>query len=404
MNSLEQRNASDYLVLARKYRPKTFSSLVGQEVLINVLQNSFLLNKIAHAFMLTGVRGVGKTTTARIIAKGLNCVGLNGSGGSTVEPCNICEQCVAISDSRHVDVLEMDAASRTGVADIREIIESVSYRAASARYKVYIIDEVHMLSTSAFNALLKTLEEPPAHVKFIFATTEIRKVPATIMSRCQRFDLRRIEPSKMIPYLFDVSMSEGYELSKDILGLISRASEGSMRDALSLMEQIIISSKGKPSLDNARQVLGLADRGRVMDLFHLLSGGLIKEALIDFRSIYSEGSDPLTIIKELAEITHWITLIKVSPDLLDSSNVLSDEKCRGEKFSKEISMRTLAKFWQMFSKLLDEISISSDHLAAAEMGLIRVAYVSDLPSPEEIIKKLTTEEQEKKNLALIQMS
>ena len=249
---------SDYQVLARKYRPATFSDLVGQDLMVRILKNSFLSERIAHAFMLTGVRGVGKTTTARIVAKGLNCVGLDGDGGPTITPCRKCENCISIAKGNHVDVLEIDAASRTGVADIREIIDSVSYRAASARFKIYIIDEVHMLSTSAFNALLKTLEEPPKHVKFIFATTEIQKVPTTVLSRCQRFDLKRIEPKEMIKYLNAVCRDEGFDIEEDCLGQITRASEGSMRDALSLLEQLFVDAEGAVDLTTVRSMLGLS--------------------------------------------------------------------------------------------------------------------------------------------------
>jgi len=259
-----------YRVLARKYRPETFADLVGQEAMVRTLKNAFAADRIAHAFIMTGIRGTGKTTTARIIAKGLNCTGPDGTGGPTTEPCGTCDSCRAIAEGRHVDVMEMDAASRTGVGDIREIIDSVHYRAASARFKVYIIDEVHMLSTAAFNALLKTLEEPPAHVKFIFATTEIRKVPVTVLSRCQRFDLRRIEPEVMLGLLRRIAASEGAQIADDALALITRAAEGSARDATSLLDQAISHGSGETTADQVRAMLGLADRGRVLDLFDLI--------------------------------------------------------------------------------------------------------------------------------------
>ena len=270
-----------YQVLARKYRPQTFADLIGQEAMVRTLKNAFAADRIAHAFVMTGVRGVGKTTTARIIAKGLNCIGPDGAGGPTTEPCGLCEPCIAIAEGRHVDVMEMDAASRTGVGDIREIIDSVHYRAASARFKVYIIDEVHMLSTAAFNALLKTLEEPPAHVKFIFATTEIRKVPVTVLSRCQRFDLRRIEPEVMIAHLEKIAAAESATLAPDALALITRAAEGSVRDAMSLMDQAIAHGAGKTTADQVRAMLGLADRGRVLDLFDMIMRGDAAAALTE---------------------------------------------------------------------------------------------------------------------------
>ncbi|MBL9056243.1 MAG: DNA polymerase III subunit gamma/tau, partial [Rhodobacteraceae bacterium] len=281
-----------YQVLARKYRPETFADLVGQEAMVRTLKNAFAADRIAHAFIMTGIRGTGKTTTARIIAKGLNCVGADGKGGPTTEPCGKCDPCRAIAEGRHVDVMEMDAASRTGVGDIREIIDSVHYRAASARYKIYIIDEVHMLSGSAFNALLKTLEEPPAHVKFIFATTEIRKVPVTVLSRCQRFDLRRIEPEVMLGLLRKIAAAEGAQIAEDALALITRAAEGSARDATSLLDQAISHGSGETSADQVRAMLGLADRGRVLDLFDMVMRGDAAAALAELAAQYSDGADP----------------------------------------------------------------------------------------------------------------
>ncbi|MEM9843531.1 MAG: DNA polymerase III subunit gamma/tau, partial [Pseudomonadota bacterium] len=281
-----------YRVLARKYRPETFADLVGQEAMVRTLRNAFDADRIAQAFILTGIRGTGKTTTARIIAKGMNCIGQDGAGGPTIDPCGICENCKAIMEGRHVDVLEMDAASRTGVNDIREIIDSVNYRAAQARYKIYIIDEVHMLSTNAFNALLKTLEEPPAHVKFIFATTEIRKVPVTVLSRCQRFDLRRIEPETMIGLLRKIADAEGAAITDPALALITRAAEGSARDATSLLDQAISHGAGETSADQVRAMLGLADRGRVLDLFDLVMKGDVAGALAEVSTQYAEGADP----------------------------------------------------------------------------------------------------------------
>ena len=385
-NSLERN--SDYQVLARKYRPSTFSDLVGQDLMVKILENSFLSERIAHAFMLTGVRGVGKTTTARIIAKGLNCVGLDGLSPPTVSPCGQCKNCLSIAKGSHVDVMEFDAASRTGVSDIREIIDSVYYRAASARFKIYVIDEVHMLSTSAFNALLKTLEEPPKHVKFIFATTEINKVPSTVLSRCQRFDLKRIDTKNMIKYLKVVSEQEGFSIDDDCLGQITRASEGSMRDALSLLEQILVDTSGKITLENVRLILGLSDRGRLIDLFEFLMGGSIEEALEQYNKLYDEGADPISLLKELCEITHWITLLKVSPKLIEDVTVSPNERSRGETLSNKLAVRELARIWQLLVKILDEASVALNSKISVEMGLIRVAYSSNLPTPDELIKKI----------------
>ena len=379
-----------YQVLARKYRPETFSDLIGQEAMVRTLKNAFDADRIAQAFMMTGIRGVGKTTTARIIAKGMNCIGLEGNTGPTTSPCGQCEHCVAISEGRHVDVFEMDAASRTGVDDIREIIDSVHYRAASARFKIYIIDEVHMLSNNAFNALLKTLEEPPEHVKFIFATTEIRKVPVTVLSRCQRFDLRRIEPEEMIKMLQNLAKLENASISNEALALITRASEGSARDAQSLLDQAISHGAGETSVDQVRAMLGLADRGRVLDLFEFIMRGQAKEALNELGSQYSDGADPIGIIRDLAEVTHWVSIIKITPDAADDPTVSPDEKTRGQAFSQSLSMRILTRTWQLLLKALEEISSAPNPMMAAEMAVIRITHVSDLPSPEELVKKLTS--------------
>ena len=379
-----------YQVLARKYRPETFSDLIGQEAMVRTLKNAFDADRIAQAFMMTGIRGVGKTTTARIIAKGMNCIGLEGNTGPTTSPCGQCEHCVAISEGRHVDVLEMDAASRTGVDDIREIIDSVHYRAASARFKIYIIDEVHMLSNNAFNALLKTLEEPPEHVKFIFATTEIRKVPVTVLSRCQRFDLRRIEPEEMIKMLQNLAKLENASISNEALALITRASEGSARDAQSLLDQAISHGAGETSVDQVRAMLGLADRGRVLDLFEFIMRGQAKEALNELGSQYSDGANPIGIIRDLAEVTHWVSIIKITPDAADDPTVSPDEKTRGQAFSQSLSMRILTRTWQLLLKALEEISSAPNPMMAAEMAVIRITHVSDLPSPEELVKKLTS--------------
>jgi DNA polymerase-3 subunit gamma/tau len=377
-----------YQVLARKYRPESFADLVGQDAMVRTLKNAFEADRIAQAFIMTGIRGTGKTTTARIIAKGMNCIGPDGSGGPTTEPCGECEHCVAIMEGRHVDVMEMDAASRTGVGDIREIIDSVHYRAASARYKIYIIDEVHMLSTSAFNALLKTLEEPPAHVKFIFATTEIRKVPVTVLSRCQRFDLRRIEPEVMIALLQKIATAEGAEISDDALALITRASEGSARDATSLLDQAISHGAGETTADQVRAMLGLADRGRVLDLFDLIVKGDAAGALTEISGQYADGADPMAVLRDLAEITHWISVIKITPEAAEDPTVSPDERTRGQAMAAALPMRVMTRMWQMLLKALEEVAMAPNAMMAAEMAIIRLTHVADLPTPGELVKKL----------------
>jgi len=377
-----------YQVLARKYRPETFADLVGQDAMVRTLKNAFAADRIAQAFIMTGIRGTGKTTTARIIAKGLNCTGPDGQGGPTTEPCGVCEHCVAISEGRHVDVMEMDAASRTGVNDIREIIESVHYRAASARYKIYIIDEVHMLSTSAFNALLKTLEEPPPHVKFIFATTEIRKVPVTVLSRCQRFDLRRIEPEVMIALLHKIATREGADITDDALALITRAAEGSARDATSLLDQAISHGAGETTAPQVRAMLGLADRGRVLDLFDMILRGAAAEALAELQAQYADGADPMAVLRDLAEITHWISIVKITPEAIDDPTIGPDERTRGQDIAARIPMRALTRLWQMLLKALEEVGAAPNAMMAAEMAIIRLTHVADLPDPEALIRKV----------------
>ncbi|SLN15650.1 DNA polymerase III subunit tau [Falsiruegeria litorea R37] len=377
-----------YQVLARKYRPETFADLVGQDAMVRTLKNAFEADRIAQAFVMTGIRGTGKTTTARIIAKGMNCIGPDGQGQPTTEPCGQCEHCVAIMEGRHVDVMEMDAASRTGVGDIREIIDSVRYRAASARYKIYIIDEVHMLSTSAFNALLKTLEEPPAHVKFIFATTEIRKVPVTVLSRCQRFDLRRIEPEDMIALMRKIAVSESAEITDDALALITRAAEGSARDATSLLDQAISHGAGETTADQVRAMLGLADRGRVLDLMDMILRGDAAGALTELSAQYAEGADPLAVLRDLAEITHWVSVVKITPDAAEDPTISPDERTRGAQMAEALPMRVLTRMWQMLLKALEEVAAAPNAMMAAEMAVIRLTHVSDLPSPEELIRKL----------------
>ena len=383
--------APAYRVLARKYRPETFADLIGQEAMVRTLKNAFAADRIAHAFIMTGIRGTGKTTTARIIAKGLNCIGPDGTGGPTTEPCGQCDPCRAIAEGRHVDVMEMDAASRTGVGDIREIIESVHYRAASARYKIYIIDEVHMLSTSAFNALLKTLEEPPAHVKFIFATTEIRKVPVTVLSSCQRFDLKRIEPEVMVAHLTKIATKEGASIAPDALALITRAAEGSVRDAMSLLDQAIAHGAGETTAEQVRAMLGLADRGRVLDLFEMILKGDAPGALSELSAQYSDGADPVAVLRDLAEIAHWLSVLKVSPASAEDPTTPPDERARGQEMSGRLPMRVLSRLWQMLIKALEEVPLAPNAMMAAEMAVIRMTHVADLPDPEQLIRKLTTD-------------
>jgi DNA polymerase-3 subunit gamma/tau len=388
---MSESDTPKYQVLARKYRPETFADLVGQDAMVRTLKNAFAADRIAQAFIMTGIRGTGKTTTARIIAKGMNCIGIDGQGGPTTEPCGKCENCVAIMEGRHVDVMEMDAASRTGVGDIREIIESVHYRAASARYKVYIIDEVHMLSVNAFNALLKTLEEPPEHVKFIFATTEIRKVPVTVLSRCQRFDLRRIEPEDQIGLLRKIATAEKAEITDDALALITRAAEGSARDAQSLLDQAISHGAGETTADQVRAMLGLADRGRVLDLFDMILKGQAADALHELSSQYADGADPMAILRDLAEIAHWVSVIKITPDAAEDPTVSPDERTRGIAMADALAMRVLTRLWQMLLKALEEVAMAPNAMMAAEMAIIRLTHVADLPSVEDLVRKLDKE-------------
>ncbi|PWK60123.1 DNA polymerase III subunit gamma/tau [Roseicyclus mahoneyensis] len=378
-----------YQVLARKYRPATFADLIGQDAMVRTLENAFEADRIAQAFMLTGIRGTGKTTTARIIAKGLNCIGPDGQGGPTTDPCGVCQNCVAIAQGRHVDVMEMDAASNTGVQNIRDaIIETVSYRAAQARYKIFIIDEVHMLSTSAFNALLKTLEEPPPHVKFLFATTEIRKVPVTVLSRCQRFDLRRIEPEVMIAHLQKVAGLERALIAEDALALITRAAEGSVRDAMSLLDQAIAHGAGETTATQVRAMLGLADRGRVLDLFEAIMRGDAAAALNELGGQYADGADPVAVLRDLAEITHWLSVIKITSDAADDPTIPPEERTRGRSLAERLPMRVLTRTWQMLLKALEEVNLSPNAMMAAEMAVIRLTHVADLPTPGDLVKKL----------------
>lgn len=381
----EQAPEQNYRVLARKYRPADFDSLIGQQAMVRTLSNAIDTGRLAHAFILTGVRGVGKTTTARIIAKALNCTA---SDGPTIAPCGECDNCKSISESRHVDVLEMDAASRTGVDDIREIIESVRYAPVSARYKIYIIDEVHMLSKSAFNALLKTLEEPPESVKFIFATTEIRKLPVTVLSRCQRFDLKRVEAQTLVDHLAKLVSAENCTAEDGALTLIARAAEGSVRDSLSLLDQAIAHGAGKVTEGQVRDMLGLADRAQVLDLFEQIMKGEIADALATLRTQYDSGADPVVVINDLLEVSHWLTRLKVTPDTGTDALVSEAEKEQGGKMASSLGMPHLTRAWQMLMKGLSEVRVAPSAIDAAEMVLIRMAYASGLPNPADLVKKL----------------
>jgi DNA polymerase-3 subunit gamma/tau len=382
----EDSDSAVYQVLARKYRPTTFSGLIGQDVLVRTLSNAFSSGRLAHAFILTGVRGIGKTTTARIIARALNCIGPDGNGEPTTEPCGQCEHCLAISKDRHVDVLEMDAASRTGVDDIRELIDGVRYRPTSARYKVYIIDEVHMLSKNAFNALLKTLEEPPEHVKFIFATTEIRKVPVTVLSRCQRFDLSRVDVETLSGHFGRIVDNEGAKIAEPALHLISRAADGSVRDGLSLLDQAISQTEGEIGEKTVREMLGLADRSQTFALLEAVLAGDIETTLTDFDRHYREGADPLAVFEDMLEIAHFLTRIKVVPSVADGITIPEIERTKGKEMAERLSMASLARTWQILLKGLGEVRMAPSPKQAAEMVLVRLAYTANLPTPDEAVK------------------
>lgn len=379
-----------YRVLARKYRPQTFADLIGQEAMVRTLSNAFDTGRIPQAWMLTGVRGVGKTTTARILARGLNYLLPDGTGAPTIHMPVEGVHCRAIMESRHVDVLEMDAASHTGIDDVKQLTDGVRYSPASARYKVYIIDEVHMLSDKAFNAFLKTLEEPPPHAKFIFATTEIRKVPVTILSRCQRFDLRRVDADVLVAHLKKICAAELVKAEDDALALIARAAEGSVRDALSLLDQAIAHGAGTVEAETVRVMLGLADRARIIDLFDHLMHGRMHDALMEFKAQYDLGADPRQIIADLAEFSHFITRLKVVPDAAISQDVTEAERTRGKNFIS-LPMNVLSRAWQILLKGLSEIDSAPRPVTAAEMVLIRLAYAADLPTPDEALRRLKQE-------------
>lgn len=379
---------TEYRVLARKYRPTTFADLVGQEALVRTLKNAIETNRIAQAYILTGIRGVGKTTSARIIARALNCVGPDGKGGMTTQPCGVCEHCRAIAEDRHVDVVEIDAASNTGVANVREIIETTRYNPTSARFKIYIIDEVHMLSTAAFNALLKTLEEPPERVKFIFATTEIRKVPTTVLSRCQRFDLRRVEPELLTAHFKNIVQKENVAAEEEALKLIARAADGSVRDGLSLLDQAIAHGGGNVTAEFVRAMIGLANRAAVVDLYEQIMKGEIKEALESFSKQYASGADPTIVLQDLLELTHWLTRVKIAPELADDGSMAAAERQRCTEMAEKLPMSVLTRTWQMLLKGIDETLKAPSEKQAAEMVLIRLAYAADLPTPGDMIKEI----------------
>jgi DNA polymerase-3 subunit gamma/tau len=381
--------AGPYRVLARKYRPTRFDDLIGQEAIVRTLRNAFAIGRVAHAFMLTGVRGVGKTTTARIIARALNCTGPDGTGGPTSDPCGVCPNCLGILAERHPDVLEMDAASRTGVDDVREIIEATRFRPMQARTKVFIVDEVHMLSRAAFNALLKTLEEPPPHVKFVFATTELRKVPVTVLSRCQRFDLRRVRVSELHQHFVGIARKEGVEIEPGALDLIARAADGSVRDGLSLLDQAIAQADGAVRAEHVSDMLGLADRDAVFDLLEAVMGGKPAAALALTDRAYERGADLGTLLQDLLDLLHTITRLKSIPGLRDGSDLPEIERTRGAALADRLSVPVLARAWQMLLKGVGEVEAAPDRRAAAEMVLIRLCHVGELPTPGDLVRRLT---------------
>jgi DNA polymerase III subunit gamma/tau len=395
MNLLGEEDIQDsgYRVLARKYRPSSFETLIGQDVLVRTLSNAIKTGRLAHAFLLTGIRGVGKTTTARIIARALNCIGEDGKGGPTITPCGVCANCKMIAEDRHMDVIEMDAASRTGVNDIRELIETVHYAPTNARYKIYIIDEVHMLSNSAFNALLKTLEEPPPHVKFIFATTELRKIPVTILSRCQKFDLKRVDSDELSAHLARICEKENVQAEADALKLIANAAEGSVRDSLSLLDQAIAhgtdddgATKVETSL--VRGMLGMADRSRSFELLGQLFAGETTAALHGFKAQYADGADPVYLLQELMELVHLTTRVKLVPDLAESPELAEQERKHAQELAAKLGVAHLTRAWQILGKGLQEARMAPNPYMSAEMVLVRLMHASNLPTPAEVIRQM----------------
>jgi len=382
--------AQPYRVLARKYRPQTFSELLGQDAMVQTLGNAIKRDRLAHAFLMTGVRGVGKTSTARLIAKALNCIGPDGQGGPTIDPCGVCEPCVAIAEGRHIDVIEMDAASHTGVDDVREIIEAVRYSAVSARYKIYIIDEVHMLSRNAFNALLKTLEEPPPHVKFLFATTEVDKLPVTVLSRCQRFDLRRIQAPLLAEHFARICKAEAVEAEAEALAMIASAAEGSVRDGLSILDQAIahadLGGQSQVTTDQVRDMLGLADKGAQRRLFGALLAGEGATLLELVDQQFALGVEPLALLRAGLELTHRITVCQLGKSGADASS--AEERDAIEGWAQSLSAGQLHRLWQLLLKGYDEVRGAPDPLIAAKMALLRVQHANDLPDPGSLAKQL----------------
>lgn len=384
----ENTNENQYVVLARKYRPQNFEDLLGQDALVQTLTNAIQNNRLHHAYILTGIRGVGKTTTARLIARALNCTGADGKGGPTIHPCGVCDNCKAIAAGRHMDVMELDAASHTGVDDIRELLDSARYAPTNARYKVYIIDEVHMLSKGAFNALLKTLEEPPAHVKFIFATTEIRKVPVTILSRCQRFDLQRLSVETLTQLFTKILANENIPAETEALDIIAKAADGSARDGLSLLDQAIVLSNGNINTDVVKKMLGLADRSQTLTLFENLVNGNMEAVLKDISEQYTNGATPMIVLQDLINITHDLAKVKIIPALLNSTSLSEIEKKTFATLSTSCSLAVLSKIWQMLIKGISEINMAPSAVEALEMILLRVAYSASLPTPYEILNEV----------------